>query len=173
MSRGWDVLAWIGLERPAREPEALDAVSRALDRLDDRRARYLAAFAYLLGRVAQADLGVSDEERLVMRRLVAEEGHLTGEEADTVVALALDDVRRFAGTHNLSVTREFAALATPAEKMALLRCLFAVSAADDSVELREDNEIRRVSRELRIEHADFVRARAEVRAHLAVLRRPN
>jgi uncharacterized tellurite resistance protein B-like protein len=164
------VLAWIGVERPAREPEALDAVSRVLDRLDDRRARYLAAFAYLLGRVAEADLGVSDEERRVMRQLVAEEGHLTAEEAASVVALALDDVGRFAGTHNLSVTREFGELATPAEKLALLRCLFAISAVDHSVEVREDNEIRRVSRELRIEHADFVRARAEVRAHLAVLR---
>jgi uncharacterized tellurite resistance protein B-like protein len=170
MGRGWDVLAWIGVERPARQPEALDAISRVLDRLDDRRARYLAAFAYLLGRVAQVDLGVSDEERRVMRQMVAEEGQLTSEEADTVVAVALDDVGRFAGTHNLSVTREFDELATPAEKLALLRCLFAVSAADDSVEFREDNEIRRVTCEMRIEHADFVRARAEVRAHLAVLR---
>lgn len=170
MGRGWDLLGWIGVERPARPPEALDAVSRVLDRLDDRRARYVAAFAYLLGRVAQADLGVGDEERRVMRQLVAEEGQLASEEADTVVAVALDDVGRFAGTHNLSVTREFESLATPAEKLGLLRCLFAVSAADDAVEIREDNEIRRVSRELRIEHADFVRARAEVRAHLVVLR---
>jgi hypothetical protein len=46
-----------------------------------------------------------------------------------------------------------------------------VSAADLSVEVREDNEIRRVSREMKIEHSDFINARAEVREHLAVLRR--
>ena len=67
------------------------------------------------------------------------------------------------------VAREFAALATSGERLALLRCLFAVSAADESVAVREDNEIRQISRELRIEHADFIAARAEVRQHLAVL----
>ena len=40
----------------------------------------------------------------------------------------------------------------------------------ESVIVSEDNEIRRISRELKIEHADFIHARAEVRDHLAVLR---
>jgi uncharacterized tellurite resistance protein B-like protein len=45
-----------------------------------------------------------------------------------------------------------------------------MSAADASVQVVEDNEIRRITQELKIEHADFVRARMEVREHLAVLR---
>ncbi len=106
-----------------------------------------------------------------MLRLVAQEGSLTAEEASAVVSLAVDEFRRLGGTHNLIVAREFAALTTVEERLALLRCLFAVSAADQSVAVREDNEIRQISRELKIEHADFISARAEVRNHLAVLNR--
>jgi uncharacterized tellurite resistance protein B-like protein len=171
MGRGLELLRWLGVEQPPSDPEVLDAISRVLDRLDERRARYVAAFAYLLGRVAAVDHDVNDEEKRLMIQLVAEESGLPVGEASAVVTLALDEFRRFGGTHNLIVAREFASLATPDERLALLRCLFAVSAADSSVQVREDNEVRQISRELKIEHADFVQARADVRQHLAVLRR--
>src|SRR5262245_18124010 len=61
------IRSWLGLDR--REPpefaplrEALDA----LDHLDADRARYLAAFAYLHGRVEDADLRVSAVEYQVL-----------------------------------------------------------------------------------------------------------
>jgi uncharacterized tellurite resistance protein B-like protein len=165
-----DVLRWLGLEQPPDTPGVVDTVASVLGHLDARRARYLAAFAYLLGRVADADHAISAEERELMLRLVAKEGSLSPAETEAVVTLALDEFRRFGGTHNLIVAREFAAVATFEERLGLLRCLFAVSAADESVIVSEDNEIRRISRELKIEHADFIHARAEVRDHLAVLR---
>jgi uncharacterized tellurite resistance protein B-like protein len=165
-----DVLRWLGLEQPPDTPGVVDTVASVLGHLDARRARYLAAFAYLLGRVADADHAISAEERELMLRLVAKEGSLSPAETEAVVTLALDEFRRFGGTHNLIVAREFAAVATFEERLGLLRCLFAVSAADESVIVSEDNEIRRISRELKIEHSDFIQARAEVRDHLAVLR---
>jgi uncharacterized tellurite resistance protein B-like protein len=166
----WDVWRWLGLERPAGEREVLDAVVDVLERLAPDRARYVAGFAYLLGRVAGADSRVSADETAAMTRLVMEEGGLSGAEADAVVRLALDEHRRFGGTHNIIVTRELAEVTTPEQRLGIVRCLFALSAADESVQVAEDNEIRRITRELRIEHADFVRARLEVREHLAVLR---
>jgi uncharacterized tellurite resistance protein B-like protein len=171
MGLGSQVFKWLGIDQPANESEVLDTVASALDHLEPRRARYLSTFAYLLGRVALADHAVTSAERDLMLRLVATEGSLPAEEAAAVVRLAVDEFRRLGGTHNLIVAREFAALTTVEERLALLRCLFAVSAADQSVMVREDNEIRQISRELKIEHADFIRARAEVRSHLAVLNR--
>lgn len=166
----WDVWRWLGLERPAREREVLDSVAGVLERLDPNRARYVAGFAYLLGRVAGADSHVTEDETALMKRLVMEEGGLSDPEAEAVVRLALDDHRRFGGTHNLIVTRELADVTTLEQRLGIVRCLFALSAADASVQVVEDNEIRRITRELRIEHADFVRARLEVREHLSVLR---
>ena len=46
MARGLDLLRWLGVDRAAQYPEVLDAISGVLDRLDERRARYIAAFAY-------------------------------------------------------------------------------------------------------------------------------
>jgi uncharacterized tellurite resistance protein B-like protein len=166
-----DVLRWLGLEQPPDKPDVVDTVASVLAHLDPRRARYLAAFAYLLGRVADADHAISAEERDLMLRLVAKEGGLPPQDAAAVVTLALDEFRRVGGTDNVIVAREFAAVATFEERLGLLRCLFAVSAADESVIVSEDNEIRRISRELKIEHADFIDARARVREYLAVLRR--
>lgn len=170
MGLGAEIVRWLGVEPRERDREVLDSVSGVLDHLTPARARYVAAFAYLLGRVAGADLHIADEERRVMERLVAEEGALSAEEASAVVTLALAEADQFGGTHNLQVTGEFASQATPDERLGLVRCLFAVSAADRNVTVREDNEIRGITRELRIEHADFIRARQEVREHLAVLR---
>ena len=60
-------------------------------RSSGRTARqYLAAFAYLLGRVADADHAISAEERELMLRLVAKEGSLSPAETEAVVTLALD-----------------------------------------------------------------------------------
>lgn len=167
---GRALLKWIGVDEGTLEPGVLDRTTAALDTLPPERARYLAAFAYLLARVAGVDAQVTPDEMDLMHRLVQREAELTDQESTVIVDLALGDTHRFAGTHNLEVAREFMALSTPAQRMALLRCLFAVSAADDNVVIAEDNEIRRISRELKIEHADFIAARAEVKQHLAVLK---
>ncbi len=168
---GKTLLKWMGADAASGHPDALARTATVLDAVPPERARYVAAFAYLLARVAGVDSHVTADEMDLMHRLVQREAELSDEDARAIVGLALGDVLRFAGTHNLDVTREFLTLATHEQRLGLVRCLFAVSAADDSVELAEDSEIRRISRELKIEHADFIRARADVREHLAVLKR--
>jgi uncharacterized tellurite resistance protein B-like protein len=164
---------WLGLDRQdaAAEEESLRGILDALDRLEPARARFLAAFAYLLGRVARADLHVSDEETRTMERLVMEKGHLTAEHAMLVVGMAKSSNRLFGGTANLIVSREFAGMASYPERLALLEALYAVSMTDAGVTTIEDNEIRQVSRELRVEHRDFIAIRSAYRGHLTVLQR--
>lgn len=166
---------WLRLdaaETPAADhAEGLRDLIDALDRLEPNLARFLAAFAYLLGRVAHADSRVSAEETQVMERLVMERGGLPNEQAMIVVQLAKTSNLLFGGTANFLVAREFERIATREEKLALLKCLFAVSSADESIATIEDNEIRRISRELRIEHADFIAIRAAYAQHLSVLER--
>ena len=54
------VRAWLGVDRPQdAEFAPLRDTLDALDNLEPDRARFLAAFAYLLGRVASADQHVS------------------------------------------------------------------------------------------------------------------
>jgi hypothetical protein len=89
-----------------------------------------------------------------------------------VVQMAKSQNLLFGGTEDFLVAREFAKMASYDEKIALLECLFAVSVSDATITLAEDQEIARVALELKIEHADVVRARLAHREYLSVLRRP-
>jgi uncharacterized tellurite resistance protein B-like protein len=146
-------------------------ITRALDSLDADRAKFIAAFAYLLSRVARADLNISPEETGVMERIIMERGGLPEEQAIIVVQMAKTQSILFGGTENYLVCQEFRALATHEQKMALLDCLYAVASADASVTLIEDTEISQIADELRIEHPDFISVRSKYREYLAVLKK--
>src|SRR3974377_492152 len=67
---------------------------------EPQRARYLAAFAYVLGRVANADLDISDAETARMVDLVQRVGKLPEEQAILAVAIAKSQNKLFGGTEN-------------------------------------------------------------------------
>jgi uncharacterized tellurite resistance protein B-like protein len=150
--------------------DAMRGVVEKLERLDPERARYVARFAYVLGRVANADLEVSDAETRAMEREVQALGGLDESEAVLVVEIAKAQHRLFGSTDSHSITREFARDATDEQKAELLRCLFAVSAADQNVSGDEETEIRLIAGELDVPHADFIAARSSYKEHIARLR---
>lgn len=161
------IWSWLGLG--AREPEestVLRDVVTALDRLEPERARYVARFAYLLGRVAHADQQASAEETSVMERLVHDQGGLTSEQAMLVVSLAKTSNLLFGGTADFEVARDFAASATYDEKLALARCLFAVAASEDAISMAEETEIHRILNQLKIQPHDLTALRVAHRTHL-------
>jgi uncharacterized tellurite resistance protein B-like protein len=161
------IRAWLGVDAPEKDEFApLRETLEALDHLEPDRARYLAAFAYLLGRVAHADQHVSPEETRVMETLVREQGQLSEDQAMVVVQLAKTSNLLFGGTANFLVAREFSALATYEQKLALMRCLFALSATDAAISTAEEGEIHRVAKELRIDHRDLVALRVAHARHL-------
>jgi uncharacterized tellurite resistance protein B-like protein len=166
------IRAWLGVDTAEqREYAPLRETLAALDHLEPERARYLAAFAYLLGRVARADQHVSPEETRTMEALVREQGRLSQDQAMIVVQLAKTNNQLFGGTANFLVAREFAALATYDQKLALMRCLFAVSATDEAISTAEEGEIHRIANELRVDHPDLVALRVAHRRHLPGLSR--
>jgi uncharacterized tellurite resistance protein B-like protein len=158
--------------RDAAETQTVRRIVRALERLEPDRARFIAAFAYVLGRVAHVDRSVSEKETRVMEEIVERLGDLDAAQAILVVQMAKSQNALFGGTENYLVTREFNKPATWQQKLALLECLFALSASDAPISVIEDNEIRRIASELRLTHRDFIQARSLFREHLAVLRRP-
>jgi len=154
----------------APESETIRKISRALEAMETERARYLAAFAFILSRVANADLEISEEETREMERIVASWGHLPEEQAILVVQIAKTQSRLFGGTENFLVTREFRKMGSPSQKEELLHCLFAVSAADESISTVEENEIWKIADELGVTHAEYVAIRVAYRDKRAVLK---
>lgn len=170
------ILDLLGLTRAAQpdsgDTETVRRIVAELERLDPAQARYLAAFAYVLSRVAAADLLISDAETNKMVEIVQRLGHLPEEQAILTVAIAKSQNRLFGGTEDFLVTRQFREIATADQRRELLDCLFAVSAADSSVSSAEEAQIRQIAGELGFEHHEYVQARMAYASHRSVLRPP-
>ena len=173
-------LRYLGLQpRPdslASEPETdtdtdtMLRISAELDALPEKRASHLAAFAYILGRVAHADSHFSEQETSKMEEIVRDLGHLPEAQALLVVEIAKSQVRLFGGTDNFLVTRRFKELTTGEQRTELLDCIFAVSAADGSISVLEEGQAGQIAKELGLTHDEFVEARVTYREHLETVK---
>ena len=156
---------------PSGDTDTVRRIVAELDELDPSRARYLAAFAYVLSRVAGADLEISEVETARMVELLIRLGHLSEAQALLVVEIAKNQNRLFGGTENFLVTRELRSIASDAERADLLDCLFAVSAADGAVSGEEETQIWQIARELGFSHDEYIRVRMAYSDKRTVLRR--
>jgi uncharacterized tellurite resistance protein B-like protein len=155
---------------PSAETESVRKIVEKLDQLPEQQARYIAAFAYLLSRAARADLQISADETAVMERIVMLESGLPEELALLVVQMAKTQNKLFGSSENYLVTREFERIAAREQKLALLECLFAVTAADNIITNEEDNVVKQIASELKLSHAEYIAARSKFREHLAILK---
>jgi len=171
------LLRFLGLGRkkhkPSTESERNTATVRKiaaqLERLDPESARYLAAFAYVLARVAHADLSIDLEETSAMERIVSQLADLAPEEASLVVEIAKSQARLLGGTENYVVTRQFRRISTRQQRGRLLECLFAVAAADGSITGPESGEIVAIAEELGFTRAEANALRSAYREKLSEL----
>ena len=150
--------------------ETVRKIVAELEALEPEKARYIAAFAYIMGRVAHADREISAEETQAMEEIVSKLAHLPEAQAVLVVEIAKSQNRLFGGTENFLVTREFAEISTPDQRQELLDCLFAVSAADESISSVEEAQIRQIASELGFSHREYVEARSVYSQHREVLK---
>lgn len=168
------LLDWLGLAKSSgtAEGDVIHRIARELEALDPRDARHLALFAFLLSRVANVDQDVTPDETREMERIVECFGGVSGPQAALVVEMAKAQNRLFGETQNFLAAREFRDLATEEEKRDLLHCLFAVSAADDSISVVEEESIRSIARELLLTNDEYIAIRSAYRDKRAVLKRP-
>jgi len=152
------------------ETETVRKIVQQLDNLEPEHARYIAAFAYILSRVARADMHISDAETREMEHQVSRLSQLPAEQALLVVQIAKTQATLFGGTENFLVTQEFNRMASVEQKLALLDCLFAVAAADKVISGVEEREIRLINDELHLTHDQYITARYNFRDYLAVLK---
>ena len=148
---------------------AVRRIAAELAALPADQARHLAAFAYLLGRVAHADRDISETESDHMLELVRQTGGVTGEQAELVVEIAKAQNRLFGHVENFLVAREFREVASDEQRQRLLDCLFAVSAADDGISSEEESQVRQIASELGFSHGEYVAARSAWSQHRSVL----
>jgi len=158
------------LEVESSESSAVRDIAHRLSRLDPARALWVAAFAMVLARAARADMDISRDELQAMQEIVGSIGDLAEDEASLVAEMAAHRNELLGVTEDYLATREFKRVAAEGDTERLLSCLFAVTAADNSISLVEEEELRQVANELGIEQKEFAVIRARYRDKREVLR---
>ena len=156
-------------DREASDTASVRRIAARLEQLDPDKAKYLAAFAYVLARIANADLKITDTETTEMERSMAATSDLSGSEIALAVEIAKSQARLLGGTENYVVTREFRKISTPEQRGQLLQCLYAVAAADGTISSVESSEIVGIAEELGFTRAEANALKSQYREKLSVL----
>lgn len=167
------VFRFLGLEREseqdrdAGDTESVRRIAARLEQLDAGTAKFLAAFAYVLARIANADLEIDASETAEMERSLRALSGLSESEAALTVEIAKSQARTLGGTENYVVTREFRAISSREQRGQLLQCLYAVAAADGVIATAESAEIICIAEELGFTRLEANSLRAQYRDKLA------
>lgn len=153
----------------AAETATARRIVARLEAMPPAEARYLACFAYVMSRAANADAGISAEETALMERFAVEYGGLDAAQAVLVIEMAKFQSRFHGGTEDFVVTREFRTISTVEQRIALIRCCFAIGAADASISAAEASTINEIARELDVEAADVNAVRAAYHEQLSAV----
>jgi tellurite resistance protein len=153
------------------DTESIRRIIQALDTVDPARRRYLAGFAYVLARAAQADMTITNDEAAEMEHIVMQIGGLPESQAILVVEIARTQSDLFGGTEDYVVTREFKETATADEKKALVAACFAVAASDQEITAEEYAELTEIAEELDLSHQELNEIRAGHRDQLTAIKK--
>ncbi len=147
------------------DTQAVRRIARELDALPRDRARYLAAFAYVLTRAAAADLHISDAETSAIEAVVEEFGELPEAQAVLVAEIARTQSLLHGASEDYLVSRQFRDLSSAEERHNLMRCCYIVGSADGTITAEELAVLQQIARELDLPRDEVNRIRNEF-AHL-------
>lgn len=152
------------------DSQAVADIAARLEPLGRERARYVAAFAMTLARAARADLEVVDRESSALVKGLEQTTDLPRDEAELVAEMALHRNQLLGVSEDYLATRAFRDASSREQRLQLLDAAFAICAADDSITLVEEEEVRQIADELGLEHEEYVTVRSRYRDQREVLR---
>ena len=147
----------------AAESTSVRRIAKELADLDEPTAHFLASFAFILARVAAADLEIDSEEEATIERIlrsldVVDENHVR-----LVAEIARAQARDEGGTENYLATREFRDHSDREQRIRLLKALLQVARADGHVSDIETEEIVRIADELDFDPDEIKALRSDLR----------
>jgi len=159
--------------RPAsadmNETETIRKIVGQLEALPIEQRRFVAGYAYILGRAAHADLVFGPEEVAAIEQAVIDVSGLPEAQAVLIVEMARNQSELYGATEDFLVTREFARTASLEDREQLLRAAFRIGAADQSISSVESAELNSIGKELGFSDADLDAIRMEFADSLSVV----
>jgi uncharacterized tellurite resistance protein B-like protein len=147
-------------------------IAAEFEQFDDDTARYLAAFAYVLGRVAAVDREVDDDEVAVIKLALVEIAGIDPGHARLVADAAHVEAQEEGGTQDYIATRDFRRVASREQCEQLLRCLLQVAAADGEISREESSEIVNIAEELGFSFPELKALKADLYQKRSQLENP-
>jgi tellurite resistance protein len=151
----------------AGETATVRRIVARLDAMPPERARLIASAAYTLARAAHADLEISDEETAAIEQELQRDGALDEPTAVLVTQMAKLQAKTVGGTEDYVVVREFKAIATPEQRLDVMRACFAIGAASGTISAEETAVLNQIAGELDIDAAALNTIRADYHDRLS------
>jgi uncharacterized tellurite resistance protein B-like protein len=125
--------------------------------LDESALRTLSLAGGMMAQVARVHPDVTDDQVAAMVDALQQYWHLTEEQAAFVAGVAISETATLLDRHRLA--RRFAEANEHEARVAFLEVLFAVAAADGDLSHEETEEIREISKWLKLSHREFIEAK--------------
>ena len=137
---------------------------------DEEQLLQSACIAGLLASVAYVDFDIHANEQSLMENALIHWMDYPENKAQMIANLAISDIKELAGVENYTYSEALANLLDKDDCYELLEVLFELAASDGGVTEKESQEIRIISKGLKLDHRHFIAARAAVVTRLESLR---
>lgn len=145
-------------------------IQNLLGDLPPEEIKLVTGYAGLLGKVAYADMEISEEEIRRMESILKKTLVLTRVRVKPIVDLLSKHRVELFSIEDFIYIRLVNSICAKEQKIELLEAMFSVAAADASISAEEEAVIRVVAKGLLLSHADFVSVKKRFAAHLDVLK---
>lgn len=130
----------------------------------------IACLSGLMARIAYNDLKVDEGEKKVIEESLKAWTDLSHSECQAVSELCLSEIKELAGIENHLYCLPLRESLSESKRYSIVESLFAVAAADGSVDNSEAEEIRNINNGLLLEHKHFISAKATVLDKIGALK---
>ncbi len=128
--------------------------SKTLTNLPEERLYFICLVGTLMAAIAHVDDHFDPAEKKALKRCLTDQFSLKGKELTLLFEVVEEQARQSFDFHE--VATELNRVASYNDRVHLMECLFEVSIADGEMAHEETEEVRRITKALRIPHKTFV-----------------
>jgi uncharacterized tellurite resistance protein B-like protein len=150
--------------------ELFDGMEAILQDVAENDIKYVTGFSGLLGKVAYADMEISEDEVAKMQSVLSSTLLLKDAQVGSIIEMLQKHSVQLCSIEDYRYVRMINEVCDNEQKMELIEAMFAVAAADETVSSEEDSAIYVVSKGIGLSHKDFVTVRARFKNYLEVLK---
>ncbi len=140
--------------RVLKKIELKSAHSKTPTNLPEERLYFICLVGTMLAAVAHVDDHFDPNEKKALKRCLGEQFSLKGKELTLLFEVVEEQARQGFDFHE--VATELNRVASYNDRIHLMECLFEISIADGNMAHEEAEEVRRISKALRIPHKTFI-----------------